>query len=83
MSILDELERLSKEASTGEWDEEEWRGDIVSRQDDRFVCGFTGHHNEKKAKDRKLIMLMRNNIDALIEVARAAQKMLIALEKLN
>lgn len=84
MSVLDELERLSKEATTVKW---EYDDGVVYAQNEppcqyEIPRLFIGKHivevQNLRDSDNELIVLMRNNIDALIAVARAAQSIVKA-----
>lgn len=80
MTILDELERLSKEATPGPWDARVNEFSNTARP--RHIwCehGWTGRfYGEYGAVNADFVAAMRNNIDALIQVARAAQSIVKA-----
>jgi len=84
MTILDELERLSKEASRGGWSCKEMAYNLfLVKNGEGTICDVaTWSYGEQVARytraHAELIVLMRNNIDALIEVARAAQSIVNA-----
>lgn len=75
MTVLDELERLSKEATPAEWMP---CGDIlrnvaaIRTQSEDLFCSY-GPMTMRAADNAELIATMRNNIEALIQVARAAE----------
>ena len=79
MTILNELERLSKEASRGGWVCKEMAYNLfLVKNGEGTICDVaTWFYGEQVARHTKanaqFIVLMRNNIDALIQVARAAQ----------
>lgn len=75
--LLSELERLSKEATPGEW---------------RYTCAYGVAFIEAGSKksiasaveylkthDADLIVEMRNNLDKLLAVARAAEEMYVGV----
>lgn len=66
MDILDELERLSKAATPGPWEKRSWAS-LQTKSTFQHVADCFRH-----PKDAELIAAMRNNIDQLIEIAKAA-----------
>lgn len=76
MDILNELERLSKEATHGPWQKSIGLSGVIPTKnyDSAFDCG---------PKDAELIAAMRNNIDALIAVAKAAKYSIELLEEIE
>lgn len=76
-NILDELERLSKEATPGNWMPWMPCGDILRneaaiRTQSEYLFYSYGTTTMRATDNARLIATMRNNIDALIQVARAA-----------
>lgn len=87
MKVLDELERLSKAATPGPW-----KTEATERENSDwvhfnykslhgYVLSVYGSHITANKNDAELIAAMRNSIDALINVARAAQMHIEYLEK--
>lgn len=82
MTTLDELERLSKEASRGGWTCKEMAYNLfLVKNGEGTICDVaTWSYGEQVARytraHAELIVLMRNNIDALIAVVRAAEVVL-------
>ena len=84
--LLDELERLSKAATPGPWALKHKVVDDLHEQSNHKVnyynvvsrLGTTVISCNWENADLKAIVLMRNHIDALIKVARAAEKCLTA-----
>jgi len=79
---LDELERLSKAATPAPWkldpSDDDWNvnprnKDIVSG-DEAVVCRESGCYPPTEG-DAAFIIAARNHIDALLEIARAAQRL--------
>lgn len=79
MTILDELERLSKEASRGGWVCKEMAYNLfLVKNGEGTICDVaTWSYGEQVARytraHAELIVLMRNNIEALIEAARCLE----------
>lgn len=88
MKILDELEAAEKAATPGKWSNDD--GQIMFKVPDGVICldgfeywGWNSYPCQYSSEnsdyvecdaDADLICLMRSNIKALIEVARAAEK---------
>jgi len=80
--ILDELERLNKDRTQGDWcvDKAQWRNYCVPKYDwMSFYCVRPdGEHvsipkNGNRQNDCEFLMLLANNADKLIKIARSQQ----------
>lgn len=71
MSKLDELEKLSKAATPGPWQTRFMYRSLSSARKDSSLLIETPASQDWT--DAELIAAMRNNIEALIKVARAAE----------
>lgn len=68
MTKLDELRKLAREATPGPW--------LMPRS-------LNGQDEYKLFYNAELVVAMRNNIDALLNIAEAAQKLLDAHDSLR
>lgn len=79
MKIIDELERLNEKATPGEWTYDDGVVYSATEPPSQYEIPrlFIGKHvvevQNLRDSDSELIVLMRNNIDALIELARSVQ----------
>jgi len=71
VNVLDRLDELEREATTGPWDNAGWHVHAGSRFTPTHQP-LASTHGDSEA-DAALIALSRNHLRALIEVARAAQ----------
>lgn len=79
INILDELERLSKEATLGPWWDDSEETSFIRSHPKRYVLNGLSEGFEEDI-DIQFICLMRNNIDTLVKVARAAEAALENIE---
>ena len=90
-SKLDKLEALEKAATAGPWKGDRYDGTVkyaIEGVDGVMVChGCNGNsagdnpYGFQRSEDDEFVMAIRNNAAALIAVARAAEKVVDAVEK--
>lgn len=75
MKVLEELKRLSKEATPKKWVVDGWQ--TVTRENKAWITymprSLDTEIESKTEQNMQLIVAMRNNIDALIAVAELAK----------
>lgn len=72
MKILDELDRLEREATAGPWNNT--KSEVYYEGCVTIAVSRAGTDPKFREQDAKLIAYSRNHLRALIEIARAADK---------
>lgn len=80
-AVLDELERLLREATAGRYSSETRNDETIVSADDGLGDGGFGVAAVSRVVDARLLVAMRNNFDALLAVARAAEAELDEIER--